>query len=101
MGYSESNREHRDRLRAVFLFELAGFLRAVGLAHSFGPWMCQSGANVMTDQCYFETTSIERQGDHRARERAILTKCQLREESRKQRQIVADQREEDTTQRIA
>jgi hypothetical protein len=55
--------------------------------------MCQSGANVMTDQCYFETASIEGQGDHRARERAILTKCQLREESRKQRQIVADQRE--------
>lgn len=47
----------------------------------------------MTDQHHFETAKITRRSDHPARKRLILAKLQLREETRKERQNVANQRE--------
>jgi hypothetical protein len=47
----------------------------------------------MTDQHYFETVRIPRRRDHPGRKRLISAKRRLREETRKQRQIVANQRE--------
>jgi hypothetical protein len=47
----------------------------------------------MMDQHYFETAKITPRSNEAARKRLILAKLQLREETRKQRQNLANQRE--------
>jgi uncharacterized metal-binding protein YceD (DUF177 family) len=47
----------------------------------------------MTNQHYFDTTKLDRRSAHPGRKLSILARHRLRDEIRKQRQIVANQRD--------